>query len=154
MFPSLLDQKISKVKKLIKMIKDELSNQKRLDFIEGYEKDLSTEAEVNNLPLSNIISIVNKIDFSQTCDSGKCICHIVRGTIQAHPRENDVLLLLKAIKVFNLTLDMHTIIQVLQEFSMSELCSLLAKLYYNDFGEDEIEVDYDYELRTKQQQRC
>ena len=113
-------------------------------------EELSKNRNFYKLPLTNIFSVLSKINFIETDDYLELLKTLIRNTIESHKEEKETLLLLENINTSNLMLSYEETLSLLNLFTN---CSFLVN-FCNICKEDEknVEVDYQYELQCKEKE--
>ena len=105
---------------------------------------LYKEPSFYSLPISIILNIIKKVNFSDISDTFNVLKEIISNTTKTYPKESA--LLLHYIKIHH-SMHFDNYIGLIGSFSTCYLCSKLANLYAEQ--DRSVDVDYDYELTTK-----
>ena len=144
------------ISEVVKEMSEEIKGQNRKEVIDNYEEkcandigELSKNDEFFSFPLPNIFSIISKVDFntiSEEYNAIEILHNLIKNTIKAHFDEKETLLLLQNINT-NFSLSFDEIISILVLFTNCPILNQLCRL--NEEKLQQLEVDYEYELQTK-----
>ena len=144
----------------IKKINEEIKGEKRKETIDSLEEVLIQNIEeIQNfegffqLPLTNILSIISKVDFTLISDKInvlKLLQNFVQNSIQAHFEEKETILLLQNIDISNIQLSFEEILSILEKFTNCPFLSQICDLYKEN--KQLPEKDYEYEIKQKDQE--
>ena len=145
---------------IVKQIDKELKGKNRKDIIESYEKllienveELSTNTNFFNLPLTNIFSVISKIDFNDIGENNKIIeiiQNIIKNTIEKHFNEKETILILQNINTNSNSLSEEEIVSILELITNCPILYKLCELFKNSFILPY--RDYEYEIKQKDEE--
>ena len=144
------------VKKIIEMLKREVTGKKRKDVIDNLEemlsenvKEISDNENFFNLSLEYLFSVFSKVNFSfidESADGFEILLNFIRNTINAH-KEKETLLLLHYIDNSELNLSYEKIISIFSLFTNCPILPQFCNLYNKK--QQLPERDYGFELKQK-----
>ena len=102
------------------------------------------------LPLKNIFSIVEKIDFGDFSDWVSIPSKLIKGVIDAYPDDDNAVILIKKVNIDSNAIALSDLVTILKNFTNIPLCVALSQLYNEDSQLPD--KDYEYELRMKDKQ--
>ena len=118
-----------------------------LKFVKKFEAIVEYE-DFYRLPMSNIFSIIKKVDFSTIYDYPSVIQKIIKNITKQHPQQSG--LLMNCINIDNCLFSYNDFFQIIKCFKSCSICMQLVKLYNE--SQVMIERDYEYELKMKEQE--
>ena len=138
----------------VKRLLNEINGPNDKEAISSLEQEISDNIEkvlqdqsFFTLPLTNILSIVEKMDLSEPADSISNIEKLIKGVIAANPNNDETLFLLKKFNLDESNCSLNDIITILKSFSNVPICVKLGELYLEN--NQLPDKDYDYELKLK-----
>ena len=139
--------------KILKKFLDEIKGKNRPEVIISFESILTENIEeicsnksFFNLPLTNIFSIVSKVNILDLEGAMDIITQIITNTINAHQEEKETILLLNYLQTNEIDFSLNEIVSILTSFTN---CDLLVK-FGNLYIIEDVNVDYEYELQQKE----
>ena len=142
------------VNSIVDRIWEEINGKNRKDEIVILEEmliqnidELSENYDFFHLPLTNIFSIISKIDFSSISEKNSFFKIFVKNTIRAHFEEKETLFLLSSIDTTNSSHPFDEILLILENFTNCPFLYHFDKLYKEKRKLPE--TDYEYELKQK-----
>ena len=145
------------VSEAVERMREEINGKNRKDVIGELEKilvenveELSKNDDFFHFPLTNILSLMSKVDFSMI--TGKynlleVLHNFVKGTINAHFKEKGTIMLLQGIDIAKLCLSYDEIYSIIELFTNCPILKQFCKLHKEN--QTQPEIDYDYELHQK-----
>ena len=128
-----------KIRQIIKILAEEIKEKNRQDVIESYEaiisenfQELSYCENFFKLPLKNIFSVINKIDFNEIDEDDQIIETIqefIKNTIKFHFEEKETLLILQNINTKRITLTYENIFSLLDLITNCPILVDFCNLY-------------------------
>ena len=112
------------------------------DFENLYEID-----DFYKIPIQTILDIIQKVDFATISNNINVIQKIILKTTKFNP--NNSVLILHNLQCKYLILSIEDCVKILSCFNTCELCIKLGNLFNN---ENQVTLDYEYELEKKAQQ--
>ena len=138
----------------------EINGNRNQDLISQLEFNISQEIEetINcldffNLPISNILNIIEKADLTNIDEPVAFIKAFVTNTVERHSHERETLCLLFSLQTKELNLEYQDIISILQLFPNSQLCAQFGKSLAYNSRLPTVDVTYlQNELKEKDEQ--
>ena len=121
-------------------------NQLELNISKQIEQTVNCK-EFFNLPIENILNIVEKVDLTDIDDSIEFLKTFITKTVEKHSNERETLSLLFSLKTQSLNLSFEEIIEIIQLFKNSSLCRQLGNAY--TYNSQLPTVDFDFLLEEK-----
>ena len=122
-------KKKMKLEEVVDQLKKEIKGSNQADVIEDLQniliknvEELSKTEEFFNLPLTNIFSVISKVDFSSIDNNDDIkiiIKDIIQKTVNKHFEEKETLMILQNIEITNLYLSYEDILSFLDFSSAS-----------------------------------
>ena len=145
------------MKTIVKMLNNEINNDKRADSIQNCEEALSENPVETSktfafyqLPLQNIFSVISKIDFFQIDDIVNVMQNFIKNTVRAHKEEKESLFLLQVFNTKDHYFKLEECVKLLSSFINVDLCVKLGSTF--DYEYHQPEVDTEFEKRQKEEE--
>ena len=143
------------LKELLCAASEEMTKKEAKEAIKNYESQIIKNIEkvveydeFYKLPISNIYSIIKKVDLSTIDDYAKAIQNIIKKVTREYPQQSG--LLMNCMNINNCMLSYNECINILKCFKNCSICTKLVHIY----NETQllVEKDYEYELMRKEQE--
>ena len=115
-------------------------------FIENIS-DFSTNQEFFDLPLQNLLTIISKVNFSELNSPVEVISNLCKNIISKYGVQKESIFLLLDINTKDCSFSIHDIINILSNFTNSDILQKLKDLYQSKKRLPKI--DYQYLLKVK-----
>ena len=145
-----IEQTIDKLSKEIKGRKSKHVIDKLEETLSKNVKELSNNEHFFQLPLSNIFSVISKINFNSIEENGKIfeiIHNIIKNTVNAHFEEKETILLLQYVDISQYSFSYEESFSILDIFIncsfLHHFCNLHKEIQQIP------EKDFEYELKKR-----